>query len=131
MQIEIYLFISNLSFGFFFVSYCLSHKLTWLEVVRAATLTYSSCQGKAFISPINLLLKVKAAHLCPTHSCPTLCDTIDYTVHGILWAWILEWVAFPFWRGSFQPRDQTQVSHIAGRFFTSWTTMEVQEYWSG
>ena len=40
-------------------------------------------------------------------------------VHGILQARILEWVAFPFSRGSSQPRDQTQVSRIAGRFFTS------------
>ena len=44
---------------------------------------------------------------------------MDYTVHGILQARILEWVAFPFFRGSLQPRDQTQVSHIAGGFFTS------------
>ena len=71
------------------------------------------------------------SQLCPTHTFPILCDTMNYTFHGILQAWILEWVAFPFSRGSFQPRDQTQVSHIAGRFFTSWTTMEVQEYWSG
>ena len=35
----------------------------------------------------------------------TLCDRIDYTVHGILQAKILEWVAFPVSRGSFQPRD--------------------------
>ena len=40
-------------------------------------------------------------------------------VHGILQARILEWVVFPFSRGSSQSRDQTQVSHIAGRFFTS------------
>ena len=40
-------------------------------------------------------------------------------VLGILQARILEWVAFPFSRGSSQPRNQTQVSHIAGRFFTS------------
>ena len=39
---------------------------------------------------------------------------MDYTVHGILQARILEWVAFPFSRGSSQPRDQTQVSNIAG-----------------
>ena len=45
---------------------------------------------------------------------------MNYTVHGILQVRILEWVAFPFSRGSSQPRDQTQVSHIAGRFFTSW-----------
>ena len=41
------------------------------------------------------------------------------TIHGILQARILEWVAFPFSRGSSQPRDRTQVSHIAGGFFTS------------
>ena len=54
-----------------------------------------------------------------TQSCLTLCDPMDYTVHGILQARILEWVAFPFSRGSSQPRDQTQVSHIAGKFLTS------------
>ena len=52
-------------------------------------------------------------------------------VHGILQARILEWVAFPFSRESSQPRDQTQVSHIAGGFFTSWATREAQEYWGG
>ena len=52
-------------------------------------------------------------------SCLTLCNSIDYAVHGILQARILEWVAFPFSRDSFQPRDQTQVSRIAGGFFTS------------
>ena len=54
-----------------------------------------------------------------TQSCLTLCDLMDYTVHGILQARRLEWVAFPFSRGSSQPRDQTQVSRIAGGFFTS------------
>ena len=46
--------------------------------------------------------------------------------HGILQARILEWVAFPFSRGSSLPRDRTQVSHIAGGFFTSWATREAQ-----
>ena len=50
---------------------------------------------------------------------PTLCNPMDYTVHGIVQARILKWVAFPFPRGSPQPRDRTQVSHIAGGFFTS------------
>ena len=50
---------------------------------------------------------------------------MDYTVHGILQARIVEWVAFPFSKGSSQPRDQTQVSCIAGGFFTSWATREV------
>ena len=61
----------------------------------------------------------------------TLCDPVDYTVHGILQARILEWVVLPFSRGSYQPRDQTQVSRIAGRFFTSYATREAQENWSG
>ena len=49
---------------------------------------------------------------------------MDYIVHGILQAGILEWVAFPFLRGSSQPKDQTQVSCIAGRFFASWASKE-------
>ena len=56
---------------------------------------------------------------------------MDYTVHGILQARILEWVAIPFSRGSSQPRDQTQVSHISGEFFTSLATREAQVFWSG
>ena len=51
-----------------------------------------------------------------------VCDPMDYTVHGILQAGILKWVAFPFSRGSSQPRDQTQVFRIAVGFFTSWAT---------
>ena len=43
-----------------------------------------------------------------------------YRVHGILKARILEWVAFPFSRGSSQTSDQTQVSRTAGGLFTSW-----------
>ena len=62
---------------------------------------------------------------------PTLCDPMGYTVHWILQGRRLEWVAFSFSRGSSQPRDWTQVSHIAGSFFTSWATREAQEYWSG
>ena len=60
-----------------------------------------------------------------------LCDPVDYTLHGIIQARILEWVAFPFSRGSSQPRGWTQVSHIADRFFTRRATREAQEYWSG
>ena len=59
-------------------------------------------------------MKVKVAQLCPA-----LCDPMDYTVCGILQARILEWVAFPFSRGSSQPQDRTQVSRIAGGIFTS------------
>ena len=57
-------------------------------------------------------MEVKVIQLCLI-----LCDPMDYTVHGILQSRILEWVVFPFSRGPSQPRDQTKVSHIAGRFF--------------
>ena len=66
-----------------------------------------------FIPLLFIIVKVKVAQ-----SYPTLCSPMYYTVHGILQARILEWVAFPFSRGSSQPRDGTQVSCIAGRFFT-------------
>ena len=49
---------------------------------------------------------------------------MDYIVHGILQARILERVALPFSRGAYQTRDRTQVSYIAGGFFTSWVTRE-------
>ena len=57
--------------------------------------------------------------------CPTLCDPTDCSprgssVHGILQAGILEWVAVFFSRGSSQPRDWTCISCIAGKFFTDW-----------
>ena len=69
-------------------------------------------------NPFPTESEMKVAQLCPT-----LCDSLDCSlprssVHGILQARILEWVAFPFSRGSSQPRDQTQVSRIAGGFFT-------------
>ena len=55
------------------------------------------------------------------------CSPPGSSVHGILQAWMLEWVAMPSSRGSSQPRDQTQVSHIAGGFFTIWATREALE----
>ena len=68
-----------------------------------------------------LPVKVKVAQ-----SCLTLCNPMDYIVHGILQARILEWVAIPFSRGSSPSRDQTQVSRNASRFFTSGAIREAQ-----
>ena len=53
---------------------------------------------------------------------PMDCSPPGSSVHGIPQATILEWVALPFSRAAFRPRDQTQVSCIAGRFFTVWAT---------
>ena len=66
-----------------------------------------------------------AAAVLVTQSCPTLCDPVDCSpsgssVHWVLQARILEWVAIPFSRGSSWPRGQTWVSCIAGRIFTIW-----------
>ena len=76
---------------------------------------------KPKFSDLGVEVKVKVAQ-----SCPTFYDPLYYTVPGILQARMWEWVAFPFSRGSAQPRDWTQVSHIAGRFFTNWATWEAQ-----
>ena len=57
--------------------------------------------------------------LSESRSVVSVFATLWYTIHGILQARILEWAAFPFSRGSSQPRDQTQVSCIAGGFFTN------------
>ena len=87
-------------------------------------------------------------HLCVgvlvVQSCPTFCSSTDYSppgfsvhgilqpgilglpnprIHDILQARLLEWIAVPFSRGSSQPRDQTLVSCIAGRFFTIWAVI--------
>ena len=65
-------------------------------------------------------------------SCPTLRDPVDCSlpgssVHGILQARILEWVAMPSSRGYSWPRDWTWVSRIVGIFFTIWATREALE----
>ena len=52
------------------------------------------------------------------------CSPPGSSIHGILQATILEWVAFSFSKESSWPRDQTQVSRIAGRCFKHWATRE-------
>ena len=76
----------------------------------------------ALFLPNSYWLKLKKWSEVNFTSCPTLCDHRDYTVRGILQARILEWVDFPFSRGSSQPRDWTRVSHIAGGFCTGLKT---------
>ena len=59
---------------------------------------------------VDMKVKVKV-----TQQCPTVCNTMSYTVHGIL---------YPFSSGSSWPRNQTRVSCIAGGFFTNWAIQE-------
>ena len=66
---------------------------------------------------VKLLSRVR---LCD----PVDCNLLGFSVHGILQARILEWIAISFSRGSSRPRDQTRVSHIGGRHFNLWATRE-------
>ena len=98
---------------------------------RQAALGTDGCYWVS-LEVISITLHHSNAHYLPSSSivlvtqlCLTLCNPMDCSlsdssVHGIFQARILEWVATPFSRGSSQPRDQTQVSHIAGRSFTAW-----------
>ena len=83
-------------------------------------------QNMIILNRSNLCALVAQSH-------PTLCDPMDSSlpgssVHGILQARILEWVDIFFSRGSSQPRDRTQVSCIAGRFFIIWATWKAPKY---
>ena len=68
-------------------------------------------------SDVQALRGKKKVKVKVTQSYLTLCNPVNCIVHEILQARIEEWLAFPFSRGSSQPRDQTQVTCIAGRFF--------------
>ena len=65
--------------------------------------------------------------ICRLFAIPMDCSLTGFSIHGIFQAKVLEWVAISFSRGSSQPRDQTQVFHIAGRLFTLWATKEAKQ----
>ena len=79
------------------------------------------CPGRRQRIGHGAKVKVKITQLSRT-----LCNPKDYAVHGILQARILEWVAYPFSRGSSRPKNRTRVSCIAGGFFTNWAMREAQ-----
>ena len=89
---------------------------------------HSQVVGKACVNKENhrwsffLLVKLVVAQSCSALWEPMDCSPPGSSVHGIFQAKILEWVAISFSRGSSRPRDQTQVSYIAGRSFTIWAT---------
>ena len=78
--------------------------------------------------PWALLVKVLGTQSCPTLWDPMDCSPPGFSVHGILQARILEWVAIPFSRGSSWPRDWTRVSQIAGRFFPVYLTTKCKRH---
>ena len=80
---------------------------------------------KVLIKICHQNLFVSESHLVVSNSLnPMDCSLSGSSVHGILQARMLEWVTIPFSRGSSWPKDQTQVSCIAGRFLTVWATRE-------
>ena len=81
--------------------------------------------GSLPLAPGKPVLELCISHSVMSNSCyPMDCNLPGSSVHGILHARALEWVAIPFSRGSSQPRDGTHVSCIAGGFFTIWATRE-------
>ena len=91
--------------------------------------SYDPISLKVLFEPSKTLWWVWNVKVKVTPSCPTLCDAMNYTVHGILQVRLLVWGAFLFSRRSSQLRDQTQVSRIAGGFFTRGATRAAQQVW--
>jgi len=114
--------------------YCWQPKYYWLIHIPApflnlSVLCHQICLEPAIIkNAVYRCMKVKCesevAQSCLTLRNPMDCSLPGSSVHGVLQARVLEWVAMPSSGGFFQPRDQTQISHIADRFFTSWASRE-------
>ena len=105
------------------------HLLLSLHHIPGYTPTDLSLRRRSWMTHVY---EMGALVMLVAQPCPNSCDLMDCrppgsSVHGVLQAGILECAANPFSRGVFSwPRDQTQVSHIAGSFFTIWATREAQ-----
>ena len=91
-------------------------------VIRNISFWYTLEKNKLLLAVY--IMKVLVAQLCPVLRYPMDCSLPGSSVHGIVQARILEWVAIPFSRGSSWSRDWTWIPCIAGRFFTIWATRE-------
>ena len=102
-------------------------------LLKGSTENNKKKQKEPQCSYLGIGLNIDCVRVCVCYSCLTLCDPMDCSppgssFYGILQAWILEWVAMPFSRGSSPLRDWTYVSCIAGGFLTIWATREVQNF---
>ena len=106
--------------------------MTSLYICHPAYLTYMQSTSYKMPGWMNHKLDSRLeSERKVAQSCPTLCNSMDCSLpgsslHGILQARVLEWVAISFSWGSSWPRDQTQVSRIPGRHFNLWATREAQ-----
>ena len=110
-----------------------------LGAINIQTMKFKAHDSKVPAQPLwrtvwRFLKKLKVESLCSSVSRSVVWDSVQHhglglpgsSVHGILQARMLEWVAIPFSRRSSQPRDRTRVSCIEGRFFTFWATGKIQ-----
>jgi len=96
--------------------------LNW-SVVPCKVLTVASWPAYRFLRRQEKKERKEVKSLSLVWLCnPMDCSPPGSSIHGIFQARVLEWVVISFSRGSSWPRDQTQVSHIAGRHFTIWST---------
>ena len=97
----------------------------------------SNSTAKRYFLNLGTFEYEKDACVCfITQPCPILCDPMDCSLpgsadHGNSPGKDTGVGCRALLQGMFPPRDRTQVSHIAGRFFTIWVTREAKEYWSG
>ena len=98
-----------------------------------------SAGGLMWTAPSNFVINARyeideseseVTQLCPTLWDPMDCSLPGSSLHGILQARVLEWVAISFSRGSSWPRDWIHVSHIPGRHFNLWATREAPDWWN-
>ena len=106
-------FLSSIQFSSVQFSRSIVSDSLWLHVFPVLMATYQVLERKMSVS-----------HSVSSMIMATLWSLPGSSVHGILQARRLDWVASPFSRGSSWPRGWTWVSHIAGRFFTVWATRE-------
>ena len=105
--------------------------LPWSWQSTVHRVTKSQTQLKQLSTHTRILNNIRISSKS-LQSCPTLCDPMDcslpgFSIHGILQARTLEWVAISFSRASSRPRDRTRVSLIGGRRFNLWATREAPD----
>ena len=115
---------SSVKVLFYQVEVFLSHRLRSLSLPSPGRLLSGKFTARLRKGKRSKAKQSEVTQLCPTFFDPMDCSLPGSSVHGILQVRILEWVAISFSRGFYRPRNRMQVSCIAGKRFTTWTTRE-------